>query len=467
MAFIQKTISPIDGSIYLERELASEKEIEAAIQKAGVRQSEWKHFTISRRAQLLTAFTDAMISKKEIIAQELSRQIGRPIIHGPSELRGFEERARYMISIAEEALADIRVGVKEGFTRFISREPLGIVFVIAPWNYPLLTSVNAVVTALMAGNAVLLKHSAQTPLVAEHYTKSALEAGLPDGLLQHLHLDHKQVERIIADETISYVAFTGSVEGGRSVHRAAASRFIGMGLELGGKDPAYVRQDANLRHAIETLADGAFYNAGQSCCGIKRIYVHKNLYESFVDGFTEETYRYNKLGNPLDSKTTLGPVVRTAAAEKIRKQIADAVSAGAGLLIDEKRFPAACPQTPYLAPQALVNVDHSMGIMKEETFGPVVGIMRTASDDEAVELMNDSRFGLTASVFTRDEEAALAIGKRVATGTWFMNRCDYLDPALAWVGIKDSGWGCTLSRVGYEYMTRPKSFHLKIQIPSI
>lgn len=467
MAIIQKTISPVDGRVYLERELASEKEIDAAIKKAGSRQSEWKHVAMQQRARLMNAFVDAMTSKKEIIAEELSWQIGRPIIHGPNELRGFEERARYMISIAEETLRDINVGEKEGFTRFITREPLGIVFVIAPWNYPLLTSVNAIVAALMAGNAVLLKHSAQTPLVAEHYTKAALEAGFPDGLLQHLHLDHKQVGRIIGDEAISYVAFTGSVEGGRSVHRSAADRFIGMGLELGGKDPAYVRPDANLRHAIETLADGAFYNAGQSCCGIKRIYVHKNLYESFIDGFADETYRYNKLGNPLDNKTTLGPVVRTTAAENIRKQITEAVSAGARLLINENRFPLACPGTPYLAPQALVNVDHSMRIMTEETFGPVVGIMRADSDDNAVELMNDSRFGLTASVFTQDEDAALAIGKRVATGTWFMNRCDYLDPALAWVGIKDSGWGCSLSRVGYEYVTRPKSFHLRTQISPI
>lgn len=464
MTDIQKTISPIDGSIYLERPLASEKEIQTALQKAAASQSEWRNTLISERARLLNKFVDIMVSRKETIATELSWQMGRPIIHGPNELRGFEERSRYMISIAEEALRVVDVGQKEGFTSFITREPLGIIFVIAPWNYPLLTSVNAIVPALMAGNAVILKHSAQTPLVAEHYTGAALEAGLPVGLLQHLHLGHDQVDRIIADPIISYVAFTGSVEGGRSVHRAAANRFISMGLELGGKDPAYVRHDAQLNHAVETLVDGAFYNAGQSCCGIKRIYAHTDIYENFVEAFEAETYRYNRLGNPLNKETTLGPVVRTAAAEGLRKQISEAVSAGATLLIDDQRFPLAAPGTPYMAPQALVNVNHSMSIMMEESFGPLVCIMPVSSDDEAIAMINDSRFGLTASVFTKDEGAALAIGKRVDTGTWFMNRCDYLDPALAWVGVKDSGWGCTLSKIGYEYLTRPKSFHLKIRV---
>jgi acyl-CoA reductase-like NAD-dependent aldehyde dehydrogenase len=463
MTRIIKTISPVDGSVYLERSLASEQDIRIALKKAQRQQAEWKRQPISKRAELLGRFVSVIVSKVALISEELSWQMGRPTSQGPNELKGFEERARYMISIAEESLRDINIMGKEGFKRFITREPLGTVFVIAPWNYPLLTSVNATIPALMAGNSVLLKHSAQTPLVAEHYTTAALEAGLPDGLLQHLHLAHDQVNRLISDPAISYVAFTGSVEGGLSVHRAAADRFIGMGLELGGKDPAYVRYDAQLSYAVKTLTDGAFYNAGQSCCGIKRIYVHTDIYDQFIEAFEAETYRYNKLGNPLDKSTTLGPVVRTAAAENIRKLSASAVSAGATPLIEEKRFPAAKPKTPYLAPQVLINVDHSMPIMIEETFGPLVCIMRVSDDEEAISMINDSRFGLTASIFTLDEEIALDLGKRVETGTWFMNRCDYLDPVLAWVGIKDSGCGCTLSRIGYEYMTRPKSYHLKIR----
>ncbi|MBF0104619.1 MAG: aldehyde dehydrogenase family protein [Deltaproteobacteria bacterium] len=456
-----KTISPVDGRVFVERPLASDTEISAAIDKGGRAHSTWKNTPAKERALMLTGFVDALLKKKQVIAEELSWQMGRPLRHAPNELNGFEERARHMISIAEDALEPVSVGDKEGFTRFITRESLGLVFVIAPWNYPYLTSVNAIVPALMAGNTVLLKHSAQTPLVAERYTEAAKNAGLPDGVFQHLHLSHTAVARVISDNAVQYVAFTGSVDGGRAVSRAAAGRFIAQGLELGGKDPAYVRPDADLKHAVSTLVDGSYYNAGQSCCGIKRIYVHASVYNDFIDGFIKETFSYATLGNPLEQATTLGPVVRTKAAEAIRTQIAAAVKEGAKTLIDEVRFPLAKAGTPYMAPQALVGVTHSMDIMREETFGPCVGIMRVSSDDEAITLMNDNRYGLTACVFTEDPKAAVAIGKRVDTGTWFMNRCDYLDPALAWVGVKDSGRGCTLSRVGYECLTRPKSYHLK------
>jgi acyl-CoA reductase-like NAD-dependent aldehyde dehydrogenase len=332
--------------------------------------------------------------------------------------------------------------------------------VLAPWNYPYLTAVNAVVPALMAGNPVLLKHSAQTPLVAEAFDAAAKRAALPPGLLQHLHLDHGQVARTIGDARIAHVCFTGSVEGGRDVHRAAAERFIAVGLELGGKDPAYVRADAAFDHAVETVVDGAFYNAGQSCCGIERVYVAEQIYQPFVDAVVAAVERY-KLGNPLDPETTLGPMARQAGAEAVRAQVNAAVASGARALVDEGRFGAARVNSPYLAPQVLVEVDHSMEIMREETFGPVVGIMKVASDDEAIALMNDSRYGLSAAVFTTDTEAAIAIGDQIETGTCFMNRCDYLDPGLAWVGVKDTGRGCTLSRIGYEHLTRPKSFNLK------
>ena len=336
-------------------------------------------------------------------------------------------------------------------------------FTVAAWNYPYLIAVNSVVPALMAGNVVVLKHSAQTPLCAERFEQCLREAGLPEGAFQALHLSHADTERVIGDSRIDFVAFTGSVAGGHAVQRAAASRFIGTGLELGGCDPAYVRHDANLAHAIENLVDGAYFNSGQSCCGIQRVYVHEHLYEAFVEGWVELTRKYT-LGNPLDPETTLGPVVRTAAADEIRRQVAATVAAGARAVIDEKQFAASQPGTPYLAPQVLLGVDHTMPVMQEEIFGPVAGIMKVRSDAEAVRLMNDSAFGLTAAIWTADEEAALAIGDQVQTGTWFMNRCDYLDPALAWVGVKDSGRGCTLSSIGYEHLTRPKSFHLRVKI---
>ncbi|HEX9703294.1 MAG TPA: aldehyde dehydrogenase family protein, partial [Rhodospirillales bacterium] len=403
---------------------------------------------------------EAVVAAKQDIAQEITRQMGRPIKYAPGEVGGFEERSRHMIGIAAEALKDVPVGPKEGFTRFIRRQPLGAVLVIAPWNYPWLTSVNTIIPALMAGNAVILKHSAQTPLVAERYAEAFRAADLPTGVFQYLHLDHAQTARAIKAPEVDFVAFTGSVAGGGMVEGAAQGRFIGVGLELGGKDPAYVRQDADMAHAVENLVDGAFFNSGQSCCGIERIYVHEQVYDDFVDGYAALVRQY-KLGDPTDPETTLGPLVRTEAAEFVRGQIKDAVAAGAKALIDPKAFPADKPGTPYMAPQVLVDVDHAMSVMTEESFGPVVGIMKVASDQEAVELMNDSRFGLTAAVWTSNEVAARRIGDQVETGTWFMNRCDYLDPALAWTGVKQSGRGCTLSVFGYEALTRPKSFHLR------
>ena len=460
MADTIKTVTPIDGSIYVERTLATPAEIAAALAAARKAQAAWKHVAVEERQKLLSKAVDAFVAKKDAIAEEITRQIGRPLGQSPGEVRGFEERARYMIGIAPQALADIDVGAKEGFTRFIRREPLGVVFVVAPWNFPFLTAVNAVVPALLAGNAVILKHSAQTPLAAERFAEAFKKAGLPKGLFQFLHMGHADVAKLIGTPGIDYVAFTGSVEGGRMVQQAAAGRFIGLGLELGGCDPAYVRNDADMAHAIENLVDGAMFNSGQSCCGIQRIYVHRDVYKSFLDGAVELTAKYS-LGNPLESGVNLGPVVRASAASEIRKQIAKATRGGAKPLVDAKAFKAAKAGTAYVAPQVFSVADNGNSIMQEECFGPVVAVMKVKGDDEAVKLMNDSQFGLTAAIWTRDEAAAKTIGDRVATGTWFMNRCDYLDPALAWVGVKDSGRGCTLSRVGYEYLTRPKSFHLR------
>ena len=460
MASTLRTITPVDGSLYVERDYADEPIIANALSAAGQAQVAWKNTPIDERAAICSKAVDAFVALKDGIADEISWQMGRPIAFAPGEVGGFEERARHMIAIAADALADIPIEEKQGFTRFIRRDPLGVVFVIAPWNFPYLTAVNAFMPAIMAGNAVIMKHSAQTPLCAERIGDAFKAAGLPEGVFQYLHLNHADTERVIKADEIDFVAFTGSVPGGRMVEEAAAGRFIGVGLELGGKDPGYVRPDANLEHAIETLVDGAFFNSGQSCCGIERIYAHADVYDAFVEGACELVKTY-KLGNPLDPDTTIGPMVRTGAAEYVRGQIKDAVTAGAKALIDPSLFPAHQEESPYLAPQVMIDVDHSMEVMMEESFGPVVGIMKVNSDEEAIKLMNDSPYGLTASVFTTDVDAAAAIGDRVNTGTWFMNRCDYLDPALAWTGVKNSGRGCTLSALGYDYLTRPKSFHLK------
>jgi acyl-CoA reductase-like NAD-dependent aldehyde dehydrogenase len=418
---------------------------------------------VEERCALLVRAVDAFVADGAAIADEISWQMGRPVSQSPGEIGGFEERARYMLAIAPTALADIGVEPKAGFTRFVRRVPLGVVLVIAPWNYPYLTAVNAVIPALAAGNTVLLKHSAQTPLCAERFAAAFEQAGLPEGVFQYLHLGHADALALIENDGVDFVAFTGSVPAGHAVQQAASKRFIGLGLELGGKDPAYVRADVTLDHAVENVVDGAFFNSGQSCCGIERAYVHADVYDTFVEGAVALVERY-RLGNPMDPDTNLGPLVKASAAEHVRSQIAAAVAGGARALVDPARFAANREGTAYLAPQVLVDVSHDMRVMREESFGPVLGIMKVDSDEQAIALMNDSQFGLTASVWTNDEQAALAIGAEIATGTWFMNRCDYLDPALAWTGIKDSGHGCTLSRVGYEQLTRPMSFHLRTKI---
>ena len=456
-------VSPVDGRTYASRSVATKKTIAATFDSARKAQKQWERLPLAERAAYCSAAVDAMLAMKDEIVPELAWQMGRPVRYGAGELRGFEERARSMIALAAEALADIDPGPKDGFVRYVRRDPVGVVFTIAPWNYPYLTAVNSVVPALMAGNAVVLKHAASTLLVAERFQQAFDRAGLPKGVFQHLVLSHPQVGQIIAAGRANMVCFTGSVAGGKAIEAAAVGRFIHVGLELGGKDPAYVRSDANLPHAIENLVDGAFFNSGQSCCAIERIYVDRRVWGDFLEGFVALTKQY-VLGSPLAEETTLGPLVRPAAAAFVRKQIAAAVRAGARAHIDPRGFPMDKSGTPYMAPQVLTRVSHRMSVMRDESFGPVIGIMKVASDREAIELMNDSPYGLTAAIWTEDVEAAQSIGREIATGTVFMNRCDYLDPALTWTGVKDTGRGATLSRVGYEALTRPKSYHLRTRL---
>jgi acyl-CoA reductase-like NAD-dependent aldehyde dehydrogenase len=456
-----KTISPVDGRIYVERPLETASGIDRALEAAAQAQRAWGALPLASRCDVLSRAVDAFVAKARDIAAEITWQMGRPLRDSPGEVRGFEERSRYMLGAAPEALAAVIPGEKSGFRRQIKRVPLGVVVVVAPWNYPYLTAVNAVLPALIAGNAVVLKHSHQTPLCAERFMEAFASAGVPAGVFQYLHLSHADTARLMGDSRVASVCFTGSVAGGRAVVAATAAGFATSGLELGGKDPAYVRADANLVQAIETLTDGAFYNAGQSCCGIKRIYVAAARHDEFVAGVVELAHKYS-LGSPLDPDTSLGPVVRSSAADAVRSQVRDALKRGARQLVDESRFAASAPGTAYLAPQVLIDVDHSMGIMREETFGPAVGIMRVASDEEAVRLMNDSEFGLTAAIFSADAARAEVLGDALETGTVFLNRCDYLDPALAWTGVKNSGRGCTLSRIGFEQLTRPKSYHFRM-----
>ncbi|MDT7828324.1 aldehyde dehydrogenase family protein [Pricia sp. S334] len=457
---MRDTISPIDGSVYRSTTEHGTRDIENAISLAHRAFPDWAALSINERATFVTSFVAAIVADKADIATEITWQMGRPVAQSPGEINGFKDRADYMIGIAEEALHPF---VPEGQSmgkRFVERVPLGIIGVMSPWNYPFLTSVNAIVPALMAGNVVLLKHSFQTPLVAERYAQAAIKAGLPKGVFQILHLNHENTARLIADPKLGGVCFTGSVKGGIAIQHALTDSFIPCGLELGGKDPAYVRADANLEHSIENLLDGSFFNSGQSCCGIERIYVHEAVYNRFIDGFVSLAKKYI-LGNPLEQDTDLGPMVKTEAADFVRAQIGRALHKGARSLIDETLFPSSKKGTPYLSPHVLVDVNHDMAVMTEESFGPVVGIMKVKNDEEAIGLMNDSKYGLTASLWTDDMDEAQSIAGRVEAGTIFMNRCDYLDPALAWTGYKNSGRGVTLSKFGYDHLTKVKSFHFR------
>ncbi len=458
MADTVKIISPIDGSVYAERPLASGADINAAVARAKAARRGWGEITVAERAKMVGHFVDALLEMNDEIVLELAWQMGRPVRFG-GEKRGVEERARHMIAIAEASLAPAEKTDKPGFTRYITREALGTVMVIAPWNYPFLTAVNSIVPGLMAGNAVILKHASQTLLAGERFAQASKHAGLPEGIFQNLVLGHADTEKLIASGAIDHINFTGSVEGGRRIEKAAAGTFATLGLELGGKDPAYVRADANLDNAVENLVDGSFFNSGQSCCGVERIYVEASVYDGFVERFVQNAKGWT-LGNPLEADTVVGPMARGSFADHVRGQTAEAVRGGATRHLNS-RHGLDKDGSPYLAPEVLTNVNHQMSVMREESFGPVVGIMKVADDEEAITLMNDSPYGLTASIWTQDLDAAGKIGARVETGTVFANRCDYLDPGLVWTGVKDTGKGGALSEIGYANLTQPKSYHFK------
>ncbi|MCX2696571.1 aldehyde dehydrogenase family protein [Ochrobactrum chromiisoli] len=461
MSGTARIISPIDGSVYAERAYASDTAIHAAVTAARKAQPQWAALNIAERAGYCRAALDALAAMQDEIIPEIAWQMGRPTRYG-GENGGVQERGQYMIDIAEEALKPYVPAQKDGFRRYVKHVPLGVVMVIAPWNYPYLTAVNTIIPALMAGNTVLLKHATQTLLTGERFAQAFEKAGIPKGVFQNIVLDHASTEKLLASGTIDHVNFTGSVGGGRAIEKAAAGTFMTLGLELGGKDPAYVLPDVNLDHAVANLVDGAFFNSGQCCCGIERIYVHEAVYDRFVDGFIDLTKQY-VVGNPLDAATTLGPMAQARFADLIREQKAEALRKGAKAHVNMK-VDNDTAGSPYIAPEVLTHVDHQMSVMREESFGPIVGIMKVRNDEEALALMNDSIYGLTASLWTSDTDHAAALGDRIETGTVFMNRCDYLDPALVWTGVKDTGKGAALSPIGYGNLTRPKSFHLREKI---
>lgn len=451
-------VSPVDGSVYAEREALALEAAQGTVARARAAQGAWAALALKERIAIVMAGIDALEAMAPQIVPELAWQMGRPVRYG-GEFGGVRERAAYMARIAPDALADKVIEESDQLSRVLAREAQGVVFVIAPWNYPFLTAVNTVVPALIAGNAVVLKHASQTLLAGDRLAEAFHKAGVPADVFQNVVLDHATTEALISARAFDFVNFTGSVGGGRAIERAAAGTFTGTGLELGGKDPGYVRADADLDAAVDGLMDGAMFNSGQCCCGIERIYVHHSLFDAFVEKAVAWV-RGQRLGNPLEQDTTMGPMAHARFAAIVRRQITDAVASGARALIDVSEFPAD-DGGAYLAPQILVDVTHDMAVMREESFGPVVGIMPVADDAEAIRLMNDCDYGLTASIWTRETEAARVIGAQLQTGTVLMNRCDYLDPALCWTGCKDTGRGTALSELGYHALTRVKSYHLK------
>ena len=451
-------INPANGEKFRELPYHTWDEAKSLMTTADNTQKQWKHTEISERIHLVKAAMDYFRDNKHSIAEDITQQMGKPISQSMNEVMGMIHRAEVCCDLAEDALKDITLPETDGLRRFIKREPLGVVLDIAAWNYPLLIAVNVVVPAVLAGNTVAIKHSSLTPLCGKAFEDAFKHAGAPDGLVTSLIMDHQTTEQVIQSGLIHHLAFTGSVAGGRQVQSAAGNQFINTGLELGGKDPAYIRKDADLKTTIPAIMDGVFYNAGQSCCAVERIYVHESLFNEFVDGAMSFM---NKLviGDPMDKSTDMGPLAQNSGIDTVIAQLEDAEKKGAEITFHSGVIPKG---KKFIQPAILTNVNHDMAVMLDETFGPIIGIMAVNSDDQAIKLMNDSPYGLTASVWTKDAEKAIEIGNQIETGTFFQNRCDVLDPALPWVGVKDSGKGYTLSALGLQQLTRPKSFNFKI-----
>ncbi len=442
--------------------LADGAQVEAVLGRARVAARAARHASIGDRVTLCLGALGAMEARTEDIAQDITRMMGKPIRQARNEVAGMALRWRHMCEIAPAALADIELPPKEGHLRRIRKEPLGVVLDLPAWNYPLLTAVNAVLPALLAGNAVVLKHSPRSPLVGEHFARAFRDAGAPADLLAALDCDHPTSEAMVADPRVDHVLFTGSVFGGHRIQAAAASRFLHVGLELGGNDPVYVAPDCDVAKAAEGLVDGAMYNAGQSCCAVERVYVHESLHDRFVEA-CEAHVRAYVLGDPRDEATTMGPIAQPQHPRELEALVRDAVDRGARLVrggvatqVDAKGR--------FFAPTLLHGATHEMALMQSEHFGPILPVARVRSDEEALERMNDSRLGLTAAVYTSDLARAERMARDLEAGTVYMNKCDALDPALPWVGVKDSGRGVTLSALGFDHVTRPKAIHFKLAL---
>ncbi len=444
-----KVVNPYNQEIVCALPYHNRAELNQKVATAVEAYQQWRLVPIEKRIKAVIGGLSYFRTHEEEIAREITIQMGKPICEARREVTTFFDRAEYMISISKETLQADSLPEKNGFHRRIEHAPLGPILNIAAWNYPLLIPVNIVIPALIAGNTVLLKHSPKTPLCGKRFEEAF------GHLVQNLILTHTQTSQLIADPRIQYVAFTGSVATGRHVYQQAAKRLLPVGLELGGKDAAYVAEDADIQFAVENLVDGACYNAGQSCCSVERVYVHKKYYADFLKRAKPILKQY-KLGDPMSDETTLGPLVSKSDLDKLEAQLADSISRGARLLLGGKRW------NNFFLPTLISDVPNDAIIMQEESFGPIVSVKMVRNDEEALSDMADSRYGLTASIWTKSKLRAERFAQELPVGTVYQNRCDYLDPALPWTGVKESGIGSTLSRYGFYSVTRRKAIHFRV-----
>ncbi|KAL1628004.1 hypothetical protein SLS56_006147 [Neofusicoccum ribis] len=457
------TISPITNKPVVVRNGLSDVDLQRIPATAAEAFNAFRKTTLDERKQIVKQALKNLDARKDQLAREITEQMGRPIAYTAKEVSTAVMRGEYLLKVADEALSITDGEPEKGFKRYIKKVPVGPVLILFPWNYPYLTLINSIVPAILAGNSVILKPSPQTPTSAEHLQQVFVDAGLPQNVIQYFHCgSYTQIESLVRNPAIQLVCFTGSVAGGLAVQRAAADRVdVRVGLELGGKDPAYIRPDVDLKWAAEEIVDGAIFNSGQSCCSIERVYVHESVHDEFVTAVQDVLKGY-KLGDPFDAKTHVGPVVSKRSAETIRSHIKDALDKGAKDATPENEsFKNPPPDGNFVAPTLLVNVNHTMTAITEETFGPVIPVVKIKDDNEAIRLMNDSQFGLTASIWTKDVEKGHALADDVEAGTVFVNRCDYPAPDLAWIGWKESGKGQTLSKFGFDQFVKLKSYHVK------
>lgn len=451
-----KIFNPANGSLIQEVPTDDAVSVAAKAARARTAETHWRATPLSERIACMVRFRALLAADIEPLAATLTAEMGKPIRQARNEINGLLGRIDFFLGKVASAIATETVMDEGGMCERISHEPLGLIANISAWNYPYFVGGNVFVPALLTGNAVLYKPSEFATLTGGHITRLLHTAGIPEDVFIPL-IGGGDVGAALLEQKLDGVFFTGAFSTGAKIALKIGARMIRLQLELGGKDPTYVCEDVDVKIAAESLADGAMYNSGQSCCSVERIYVHQNIYDAFVEAFVA-TVKGFKIGDPMSDATYIGALTRARQLDFLESQVADARAKGGTLLLGGKRIQEA---GNWFEPTVFANVNHDMELMREESFGPIIGIQKVANDAEAVALMNDSRYGLTAGVFTRDAARAHGLLARVNAGSVYWNCCDRVSPRLPWSGVGDSGVGVTLSTYGIQTFTRPKAWHLR------